>query len=95
VKNSDGVPLPSAKITFWIKSGNSYDFLDQETAIPVNADGRFEIKCLPPEGQYMIAASASGFGKHQQQLSPDSETNHVELETFVSIAPTASSSDRY
>ena len=83
VKNSDGGPLPSAKITFWIKSGNSFDFLDQETAIVVNAEGRFEIKCLPPEGQYMIAASASGFGKHQQQLSPDSETNRVELETFV------------
>ena len=83
VKNSDGAPLPSAKITFWIKSGNSFDFLDQETAIAVNAEGRFEIKCLPPEGQYMIAASAGGFGKHQQQLSPDSETNRVELETFV------------
>jgi hypothetical protein len=83
VKNADGVPLPSAKITFWIKSGNSYDFLDQETAIPVNAEGRFEIKCLPPDGQYLVSASASSFGKHQQNLSPEYETNHVELEIFV------------
>jgi protocatechuate 3,4-dioxygenase beta subunit len=83
VNNADGAPLPSAKITFWIKSGNSYDFLDQETAIPVNTEGRFEIKCLPADGQYMIAASASGFGRQQQRISPDSETNRVELETFV------------
>jgi protocatechuate 3,4-dioxygenase beta subunit len=83
VNNADGMALPSAKITFWIKSGNSYDFLDQQTTIPVNAGGRFEIKCLPPEGQYMIAASASGFGRQQQRISPDSETNRVELETFV------------
>ncbi len=67
VKNADGAPLSSAKITFWIKAGNSYDFLDQAAAMPVNAEGRFEIKCLPADGQYMIAASAKGFGRHEQQ----------------------------
>jgi protocatechuate 3,4-dioxygenase beta subunit len=83
VKSSGGVPLSAARITFWMKSGNSYDYLDQEAAIPVNAGGRFEIKCLPADGQYMIAASANGFGRHQQRLSPDYESNRVELEPFV------------
>jgi protocatechuate 3,4-dioxygenase beta subunit len=83
VKNSDGAPLAAARITLWLKAGNSYEFLDQDTTIPVNAVGRFEIKCLPPDGRYMIAASASGFGRHQEQLSLDQETNRVELEAFI------------
>jgi protocatechuate 3,4-dioxygenase beta subunit len=83
VKNSDGAPLAAARITLWLKAGNSYEFLDQDATIPVNAVGRFEIKCLPPDGRYMIAASASGFGRHQEQLSPDPETNRMELEAFI------------
>ena len=31
----------------------------------------------------MITASASGFGRQQQRISPDSETNRVELPPFV------------
>ena len=83
VKSADGGPLPGAQMTLWIKIGNSYDNLDDSSSTPVNAEGRFEIKCLPPDAQYLVAASAKGYGKHQQQLSPEYETNLVELETFV------------
>ncbi len=83
VKNSDGAPLAAARITLMLKAGNAYDSLDQDSAIPVNAEGRFEVECLPPDGKYLIYASASGFGRHQEQLSPDDETNRVKLEPFV------------
>jgi protocatechuate 3,4-dioxygenase beta subunit len=83
VKNSDGAALAAAQITLWLKAGNSYDSLDQGAAIAVSPEGRFEIPCLPADAAYIIYASASGFGKHQQQLAPEYETNHLALETFV------------
>ena len=83
VKSADGTTLPGAQMTLWIKMGNSYDYLDEPASTPVNAEGRFEIKCLPADAQYMVAASAKGYGKHQQNLSPEYETKQVELETFV------------
>jgi hypothetical protein len=83
VKNADGVVPPGAQMTLWIKIGNSYDYLDESGTTPVNAEGRFEIKGLPADAQYLVSASAKGYGKHQQNLSPEYETNQVELETFV------------
>jgi hypothetical protein len=50
---------------------------------PVNAEGRYEIKCLPPDAQYMVYATAKGYGKRQQQVEPASETNRMELAPFV------------
>jgi protocatechuate 3,4-dioxygenase beta subunit len=83
VKNADGSTLPGAQMALWIKMGNSYDYLDEPASTPVNAEGRFEIKCLPSDAQYLVSASAKGYGKHQQNLSPEYETNRVELEPFV------------
>jgi hypothetical protein len=54
---------------------------DQLTA--ANAQGRYEIKCLPPEAHYIVFASADGHGKSQQQVIPDSEPNRTELEPLV------------
>jgi protocatechuate 3,4-dioxygenase beta subunit len=83
VKNADGAVLTTAQVGLWLKAGNSYDQLNEQATIPVNAEGRFEIKCLPLDAQYMVYASAKGYGKHQQNLSPEYETNRVELEPFV------------
>src|SRR5208283_45590 len=83
VKNADGTPLTTAQVGLWLKAGNSYEQLDEQTTSPVNAEGRFEIKCLPPDAQYLVYASARGYGKGQQQLQPDYESNRVELATFV------------
>ena len=83
VKNADGALLTTAQVGLWLKAGNSYDQLNEQTTIPVNAEGRFEIKCLPPDAQYLVYASAKGYGKGQQQLQPDYESNRVELATFV------------
>jgi protocatechuate 3,4-dioxygenase beta subunit len=83
VKNADGAPMTTAQVGLWLKAGNSYDQLNEQTTIPVNAEGRFEIKCLPPDAQYLVYASAKGYGKGQQQLQPEYESNRVELATFV------------
>jgi hypothetical protein len=48
-----------------------------------DAQGRYEIKCLPPDAQYIVFATAKGRGRSQQQVQGDSETNHVELSPFV------------
>jgi 5-hydroxyisourate hydrolase-like protein (transthyretin family) len=82
VKNEDGAPLPAAQIGFWLKSGNSYEQLDQST-ITADASGRFEIKCLPMTGEFIVWATAKGYGKRQQPLHPEYETNRVELEPFA------------
>ena len=52
---------------------------------PVRADaeGRFEIKALPPGRQYSINTSAKGFGQDQRNVpASDTATNRVELEPF-------------
>ena len=48
-----------------------------------DAQGRYEIKCLPPDAQYIVFATAKGHGRSQQQVEGDSETNRVELSPFV------------
>lgn len=83
VKNADGAPLPGARVTFQVKSASTLNLLDEQPALPVTADGRFEIKCLPADLDYFINASAKGFGRHQYQARLSSETNRVELEPFV------------
>jgi hypothetical protein len=83
VKNTDGALLTTAQVGLWLKAGNSYEQLNEQPTIPVNAEGRFEIKCLPPDAQYLVYASAKGYGKGQRQLQPEYESNRVELATFV------------
>lgn len=78
VKQTDGSPLAGAEIQLMIKSGNSYGSLNSQTAA-ADAQGRYEIKCLPPDAQYMVSASAKDHGQKQQQVQPEPDTNRVEL----------------
>ena len=82
VKGLDDSPLHNAQVGLWLKAGNSYDQLNEQMAT-ASADGRFEIKCLPPEPQYLVYATAKGFGRSQQQVGPGTETNRLELAPFV------------
>jgi protocatechuate 3,4-dioxygenase beta subunit len=82
VKNVDGSPLANAQVGVWLKAGNSYEQLNGQMAA-ADAQGRYEIKCLPPDAQYMVFATAKGRGRSQQQVQGDSETNRVELSPFV------------
>ena len=83
VKNTAGAPVTSAQAGLWLKAGNSYDQLNDQSTVPVDAEGRFEIKCLPPDAHYLVYASAIGYGKSQQQLSPEYESNLVKLEPYI------------
>jgi protocatechuate 3,4-dioxygenase beta subunit len=83
VKNSDGKPMAAAQVGLWLKAGNSYEQLEQQPSYPVNAEGRFEITCLPREAEYIVYASAKDYGRVQQQLEPEYDTNRLELPPFV------------
>ena len=82
VKSVDDTPIAGAKVGVWLRAGNSMDQLNEQLAA-ADAQGRYEIKCLPPDARYTIYATAKGHGKSQQQVEGDSETNRVELSPFV------------
>jgi protocatechuate 3,4-dioxygenase beta subunit len=82
VKFVDGSPLAGAQVGVWLRAGNSYEQLNEQMAA-VDAQGRYEIKCLPPDAQYTVFATAKDHGRSQQQIQNDSETNRMELSPFV------------
>jgi len=83
VRNADGSPLAGAQVDVQIKvTDTAYDQLNEQVAA-ADAQGHYEIKCLPPDAQYLVFASAKGHGRSQQQVQGDSETNRVELSPFV------------
>jgi hypothetical protein len=82
VKNAADSPLTGAQVGLWLKAGRGYEQLNEQMN-PVNAEGRYEIKCLPPDAQHMVYATAKGYGKSQQQVEPALETNRMELAPFV------------
>ena len=82
VRSADGSPLFGAQVSVQLKAGNSYDQLNEQMAA-ADAQGRYEIKCLPPDAQYIVFATAKGHGRSQQQIQDDSETNRMELSPFV------------
>jgi hypothetical protein len=82
VQDRNGSPLVGAQVDVQLRAGNSYNRLSEQLT-SVNADGSFEIKCLPSDGRYIIFATARGHGQSQQQIEADSESNRVELSPFV------------
>jgi hypothetical protein len=83
VTNMDVKMKPALTLTgLVLKAGNSFDSLNEQ-GTTTDATGRYEIKCLPMDAHYIVFASTSGFGKSQQQVSDDSETNCMELSPLV------------
>jgi len=82
VRNADDSPLAGAQIVVLLMRGNSSDQLN-EPAATTDAQGRYEIKCLPADAQYTVIASAEGHGKSQQQVPTNSETNRLEASPLV------------
>jgi len=82
VENAEHAPLPGAEVGLWFKAGNTYDSVD-EHILPADAQGRYEIKCLPSDGQYIIYASANGYGRVQQPIVNEADTNQLELSPMV------------
>jgi protocatechuate 3,4-dioxygenase beta subunit len=82
VQDTNDSPLAGAQVGLWLRAGNSMDQLNEQMT-PTDAQGRYEIKCLPPDAHYTVFATAKGHGKSQQQVEGDSETNRVELSPLV------------
>jgi hypothetical protein len=82
VSKPDDSPLAGANVSVMLKAGNTYGQLGEQQAT-CNAQGRYEIKCLPPDGQYLVYASAKGHGQNQEQFQGDPDTNRMELPPFV------------
>jgi hypothetical protein len=75
-------PLTNAQVGLWLRAGNNLSPLDAQPT-RADAEGRFEIKCLPPEARYTVYASAKGYGRSQQQVESDTGTNRLELPPLV------------
>lgn len=82
VKKPDGTPLAGAEVEVQIRTGNNYNMLAEKNAVS-DAQGRYEIKCLPAECQYMVTISAKGYGNQRPEIPNHSETNRVELAPCV------------
>lgn len=82
VKGPGDSPLRHARVGLWLKAGNTFEQLNEQMT-EVNAQGRFEIKYLPSEPQYLAFATAKGYGRSQQWVGPGTETNRLELAPFV------------
>ena len=82
VKGMDDAPLTNAQVGLWLRVGNFLATLDEQPA-RVSAEGGYEIKCLPPDARYMVYASAKGYGRSQQTVESDTETNRLELAPLV------------
>ena len=82
VKDASGAPMPGVQVEFQIKAGSGYVFLDDHTR-PTDTQGRYEFKCLPADGQYMVYVSAKGYGSSERFVENDSETNRLELSPLV------------
>ena len=78
VKNSAGAPVPGAQLGLWIEVGSGNDQW-REPLQPTDAQGRYEINCLPADAQYIICASAKGYGKGHQTVGNHAGTNRLEL----------------
>jgi protocatechuate 3,4-dioxygenase beta subunit len=82
VKNADDSPLAGAQLSVQLKAGNSYESLNQKI-VASDAQGRYQIKGLPPDTSYLVVASAKGHGQSQQPVQSDPATNGAELMPFV------------
>ena len=83
VEDPGGKPLANASVQVFVQSANMTSPLD-DRPVKTDAEGRFEIKCLPAGGQYTLWANAKGHGSAYQTVErEDSETNLVELSAFV------------
>jgi protocatechuate 3,4-dioxygenase beta subunit len=79
VRDEKGGALPKAQVGLWLKTGNSWNSLDDQLA-SVDAQGKFELNTLPVGVPYMVYAKAPGYGQKRVEVSADLETNRTELE---------------
>jgi uncharacterized GH25 family protein len=85
ITDPNGKPLTNGQVQALFHTERMLSTLG--VPVRVDAEGRFEIKGLPPGRQYTVKASAKGFGQEQRNVpASDTATNRVELEPFE-LAP--------
>jgi hypothetical protein len=82
VRNADDSPIAGAQVSVFLRVGNNSAQFNEQMAA-TDAQGRYQIKCLPPDARYLVIVTATGHGRSQQQVEGDSETNRVELPPFI------------
>lgn len=81
IADPDGKALTNAQAQLWFHTERMASNLG--SPVRADAEGRFEIKALPPGRQYTINVSARGFGQEQRNVpASDSANNRLELEPF-------------
>jgi len=78
VKDVGGAPVRGAQISLVIRAGNMSQAMD-EAVTHANAEGHYEIKCLPAGGRYIVSVSAKGYGQNQQEVGESDSTNRGEM----------------
>ena len=91
VQDSEGKPLAGAQPAAYLNLGSvsvgggtfmPLANLDSRMA-PADAQGRYTISCYPAGIRGTVSASAPGYGQAQQGVSPDPDTNRMELLPLV------------
>ncbi len=82
VKNAADAPAPGASVGLWFPTGSIYNQWDKRLP-PADVQGRYEFKCLPADGSFIVFASAKGYGKSQQPVVNDADTTRLELSPLV------------
>jgi Carboxypeptidase regulatory-like domain len=82
VENEKGTPLTNGTVRLYFWLGNSGSQLEDKP-IRTDAQGHFEVSCLPRGHKYSLDATAKGYGSANRSIQEDAETNRVEVETCV------------
>ena len=81
VEDANGLPLPNAVVKVFLRAGNMFENLQTVTS---DAQGRFSLSALPPDGKYTISATAKGYGGLSREVEGGEIQNHgAELEPFL------------
>ncbi|MBU6411133.1 MAG: carboxypeptidase regulatory-like domain-containing protein, partial [Verrucomicrobia bacterium] len=82
VDDEKGAPLPRANINLNIMAGNMGGMVEYGR-IRLHSDGTFTIPALPMGQQYMVSATADGYGTEGRNVgAAQSRTNSVRLAAF-------------
>ena len=81
ITDLDGKVLTNAQVQLWFHTERMASNLG--SPVRADAEGRFEIKALPPGRQYTVNVSAKSFGQERRNVpASDTATNRLELEPF-------------
>jgi len=76
--DASGKPLTNAEaqVMFWTERIGA----PLGKALQADAEGRFEIKALPPGRRYVVSVLAKGYGQASSTVTPEGDSRRIELE---------------